>query len=259
MPNLIAQCSSPENISFRYAKGSGYSSGKEFHIYHEIILFLEGNTEFIAENIHIKPKPSTLIVVPKETYHQMVIHGEQESYLRCLLQFEDQGELATLTEKSLAKVQVIEADREITSLFNKLIHTGKTGNPSAPLVLKSVLTLLLDLLSTKTDNPDEENHQNEIVRRAIAYINGNLDKSLTNQAIARACNISESSLSHTFQKEMYTSVHKFVLKKRLISAYRKITAGEAATSAALACGFRDYSGFYKQYKKAFGFPPSQKK
>ena len=123
MPNLIAQCSSPENISFRYAKGSGYSSGKEFHIYHEIILFLEGNTEFIAENIHIKPKPSTLIVVPKETYHQMVIHGEQESYLRCLLQFEDQGELATLTEKSLAKVQVIEADREITSLFNKhIIH-----------------------------------------------------------------------------------------------------------------------------------------
>ena len=259
MPNLISQCSSPENISFRYAKGPGYSSGKEFHIYHEIILFFGGNAEFIAENLHIKPKPSTLIVVPKETYHQMIVHGNQEHYERCLLQFDDQPELLPLAAQCLQAVQAIEADREILSLFTKLIQTGQTANPNAPLVLKSVLALLLDLLCAKADSPDEENHQNETVRSAIGYINQNLHRSLSVHDIARACNISESALAHTFQKEMYTSVHKFVLKKRLILAYQKICAGQATTAAALECGFRDYSGFYKQYKKAFGFPPSQKK
>ena len=258
MPRLIAQCSSPENISFRYAKGSGYSSGKEFHIYHEIILFFGGNAEFIAENLHISPKPSMLIVIPKETYHQMVIHGNQENYERCLLQFGDHPELMPLAEQCLHEVQVLEADREITSLFNKLIQTSKSGNPNAPLVLKSVLILLLDLLSAKADIPDEENHQNEIVHRAIEYINQNLHRPLPVHDIAQTCNISESTLCHTFKREMYIPVHKFILKKRLILAYQKISAGEAATATALECGFGDYSGFYKQYKKAFGFPPSQK-
>jgi AraC-like DNA-binding protein len=60
------------------------------------------------------------------------------------------------------------------------------------------------------------------------------------------------------QKEMYISIHKFIVKKRLIQAHHRICAGEAVTVVAMECGFQDYSGFYKQYKKAFGFPPSQK-
>ena len=125
-------------------------------------------------------------------------------------------------------------------------------------MLRSVLVLLLDCLLAQKDIADTEYHQNAVVRCAIEYINGNLEQSLTIQEIAQACNTSVSSLSHIFKKEMYISVHKFILKKRLMQAYHRIRAGEMITTVALECGFRDYSGFYKQYKKAFGCSPTQK-
>lgn len=246
-----------ENFSFKHAWGSSDRSGKEFHIYHEIILFLDGDGEFITEDLHLRPEPYTLILIPSQTYHQMVIHGHPEHYHRCVLQFGQMEAVSALIEKSLNRVQAIKADRQIRYLFDKLIAAAKAENGA--LILQSVLVLLLDSLASQTHITDDGLHQNATIRRAVEYINQNLDQPLSIGEIAQACNISASSLSHIFQREMYISVHKFILKKRLMLAYHKIRAGEAATTAALESGFRDYSGFYKQYKKAFGFPPSQNK
>ena len=158
----------------------------------------------------------------------------------------------------MREVQAFAADREVRFLFEKLIRATKLEESHTALLLRSVLVLLLDVLRAPQDLSGGENHQNEIIRTAIEYINRNLDKPLTIHAIAQACNISDSSLSHIFKKEMYISIHKFIVKKRLIQAHHRICVGEAATVVAMECGFQDYSGFYKQYKKAFGFPPSQR-
>lgn len=258
MAELFSDYLLGDSISFKHARGFSDRSGKEFHIYHEIILFLDGDAEFISEDLNMHLKPSTLIVIPSETYHQMIIHGDQEHYYRCVLQFGENPELAELMASSMSKVQAFAADREVRFLFDKLIQATKTEEAHTVLLLRSVLILLLDVLRDPKDMLGEEQHQNETVRMAINYINRNLDKTLTIHSIAQACNISESSLSHIFKKEMYISIHKFIVKKRLIQAHHRICAGEAATVVAMECGFGDYSGFYKQYKKAFGFSPSQK-
>ena len=70
-------------------------------------------------------------------------------------------------------------------------------------------------------------------------------------------NVSPSTLTHSFKKDMNISVYRYILKKRLVLAQQKILSGEPAQKAALDCGFNDYSGFYKQYKKTFGIAPSR--
>ena len=99
MEDLFSHRIYAENISFKHARGVSDRSGKEFHIYHELILFLDGDAEFISEDLHMRVKPETLIVIPKETYHQMVIHGNQERYYRCVLQFDGGDETAELTNR----------------------------------------------------------------------------------------------------------------------------------------------------------------
>lgn len=247
-----------ENLHFKYARGASDRSGKEFHIYHEIILFLDGDGEFVSENRHIQLRPSTLIVIPRETYHQMVIHGDQERYHRCVLQFDQSQELSSLAGSSLKEVLTLEADQEIRYLFDKLIAASEGAHPDREAMLKAVLVLLLDAIRSKKNMLMDEYPQNATVRLAVEYINRNLGRPLSIREIAQVCSVSASSLSHIFKKEMYCPVHKFIVKKRLIRAYHRIAAGEAPTTAAVECGFQDYSGFYKQYKKAFGFPPSQK-
>ena len=232
-------------------------SGKEFHMYHEIIFFLDGEAELITEDLHMELKPDSLIIIPKEKYHQVIIHGDQENYYRCVINFYDVPELASLIQDSMIRSMVLNPENQIRYLFHKLIENITHSN--AQQILKAVLVLLLGDIQKEINTNVMESTQNGLVRSAIYYINNNINKKITINDIAKNCNMSPSSLSHVFKKEMKISLYKFILKKRLINAHHKIMSGEPPTAAAMECGFYDYSGFYKQYKKVFGYAPSQKK
>lgn len=254
MQKLFSNSIRAEGILCKHARGISERSGKEFHLFHEIIYFLGGDAEFISENLHMGLKPETLILIPKETYHQMIIHGDQQCYYRCLLQFPDSRELSGLIRENMTGILAFSADREIKYLFGKLITACSEGEP---VLLKAVLTLLLDSLKSKSAISGEENLQTDLIKQATGYINQNIAGKILIADIAAQCHVSESTLCHVFKKEMNIPIHKFIIKKRLVSAHHKIASGRSATAAALECGFNDYSGFYKQYKKAFGFSPSK--
>ena len=245
-----------EDITFKYARGRSVKFGKEFHVFHEIILFMDGSAEFITESIHTKIAPNSLIVIPKETYHQVAIHDRQEEYCRCLINFYDIPELSLLIDKAMKRPIIMQTDKNIEYLFEKLIKN--LSNNSSTKLLNSVLVLLLSEITEKSTAHISEDSQNTFVINAVKYINSNIQRKITIDEIAKECMISPSALSHIFKREMNIPLYKFILKKRLINAYHKIMSGEAATIAAIECGFTDYSGFYKQYKKMFGTSPSEK-
>ena len=246
-----------DHILFKHMRGSSYRSGREFHPFYEIIYFLGGEAEFISETQRLRLQPETLIVIPKETYHQMVIYGDQQEYHRCLLQFTTESPVPESVYKDLLDVAVIRGDWEINYLFKKLIDAAGAPAPEASLP-QAVLVLLLTSLKAKSEIAVRNTIQNHVVRQAIEHINRNISQPLLLPDIAEACNVSASTLSHIFKKEMNIGLHQFIIKKRLINVHHRIASGQPATAAALECGFHDYSGFYKQYKKAFGFPPSKK-
>lgn len=247
-----------DNIIFKYASGKSEKSGKEFHTFNEIILFLKGDAELISENIHTKIEPNTLIVIPKETYHQVIIKDNPENYLRCTLSFFDNANTKDLTD-NLQEIKLLSYDSDFTYIFEKLIKYSQNENLLSKEALKAYLVLILCEINTKKDTFLSETSQNPLITSVIRYINQNLSKNITISEIAKFHNISHSSLSHIFKKEMNISIHKYIIKKRLIAAHHKINCGIPPTTAALECGFNDYSGFYKQYKIMFGFPPSKKR
>lgn len=247
-----------EHIFYRHSRGVSNRSGKEFHTYHEIILFLGGEAVFISENTHIKVLPNTLIVIPKETYHQLIIHADPNNYYRCVLNFDDMPEMLSLTNNRISDILFIKADSSILFYFDTLNNLAIAKNPCEEIILKAALILLLNEIANRETTPQLNNSQNPIIHTAISHINQNITKKLSVEIIASECNLSPSSLSHIFKKEMNISLHQFIIKKRLIIAYHKIVAGQAPTAVAVECGFHDYSGFYRQYKKMFGRTPSDK-
>lgn len=249
-----------KSIRFKHTKGVSSMTGREFHPYHEIILFLGENASLYTETIRTPIKPNTLIVIPKETYHQFNIIGSPEVYNRCVLHFYDRPEFATLIEKSMGELYVTEVSDTISFYFEKLIKTanvpGKDIENKA--ILKSVLTLLLDELKHKNFALQNTVSVTPIVTECIHFIQEHIAEKLSLKDIAQTLNVSESLLSHTFKDEMDISIYKYILKKRLVMAFEKISEGAPAAIAATECGFSEYSNFYRQYKKAFGFSPSTK-
>ena len=94
-------------------------------------------------------------------------------------------------------------------------------------------------------------------KKTIEYINKNYLQEITIQSIAQRFNFSETYISHKFKEIMHISIYQYILQKKLIFAHQLISSGTAAMDAAVLCGFKEYSGFYKIYKKYFGFPPSK--
>ena len=240
----------------KYARGISERSGKEFHTFHEIIYFLDGDAEFVSEDLHMHLMPETLIYIPMESYHQLVIHGDQQRYYRCLLQFSPDTIPPQLAFCEDSRIKAIASDAEIQYLFGKLMNACDTPDVGNSAIIQAALTILFRSLRDKPELKGSENYQSDLIRQITNYINRNIHKKLPLAEIATFCNVSVSTLCHLFKQEMNIPIHRFIVKKRLVNAHQKILTGYPVTQAAVECGFSDYSGFYKQYKKMFGVSPS---
>lgn len=260
MKNIYAKYIRTGEIIFKYAKGMRDIIGKEMHTYHEIFFFIGGDAEFICELGKEKLLPGTTVIIPKETFHQFVVFGPECDYHRCVFNFENVSELNSLIDQRLAKIMLIQND-EISAIFQKLrnLIDSPMEQPETNILTKALFAQLLVQIKEMPRHEPEHSPIDVITQNALSCINASSDYSFTVSELANVLHISSSHLSHIFKKDLHISVYKYILEKRLILANRRIREGIPPTQAASECGFSDYAGFYRQYKKMFGQAPSEAK
>ena len=248
------------DLTFKNAVGVGAIRGKEFHEYHEILLFINGNVEFFSEKIHTILSPDSIVIIPKESYHQFIIKSDEESYRRCVFNFYSIPMLEDSIKKCMREVAIVTLTPRLKLLFEKAIEISVDDlcEDEKLFILSSVLSIIVSELSTQSHQSLPAVTYNAVVISCVEYVNAHLCEPLSISDIAKHLNVSVSSLTHSFKRDMNISLYRYILKKRLVLAEQKILAGESAQKTALDCGFGDYSGFYKQYKKTFGTAPSEK-
>lgn len=90
----------------------------------------------------------------------------------------------------------------------------------------------------------------------VRYICEHCSEELSLETLARQFHWSPSYLSRIFKQELGISYTEFLRDLRLRLAKNLICAGNAAAVASEMAGFRDYSTFYRIFKKQFGISPS---
>lgn len=262
MPELhvFAEYIRTEEILFKHAKGMRDITGLEFHPYHEIFLFMGGDAEFISSAFRVKLQPRTLVIIPKESFHHFVVYGAEEDYHRYVFNFTAVAGLDALIEEKMERLRCFPASPSLCAMFEKLgRHTADTDTYKQQLLQRALFTEILLEMETAVQNDTDYAHLNihPSVADAVKFIQKNISTIARVEDVAKAINISSSYLSHLFRRELHISPHRYILEKKLILANRKIEGGCGAVQAAAECGFANYSGFYKMYKKMFGFPPSK--
>ena len=251
-----------KEIMFKHAKGMRDIYGLEIHPFHEMFLFLDGDADFISETSREKLAKNTLVIIPKENFHHFVVNCAEEDYQRYVLNFGEIAEFSDLIDEKIQKVCTVKASEEICALFSKLAKCATAEDSyKKELLLKAVFCeiLLETELDIEKEAPQNLLHINPIVKSSLKYIDKNLKGISSIKDVAIGISVSESHLAHLFKKELHISPHKYILEKRLIKANRLIESGMGPVAASEECGFLNYSGFYKMYKKAFGHPPSKAK
>lgn len=97
----------------------------------------------------------------------------------------------------------------------------------------------------------------DLLDNLLAYVESNLANKITLLDTAHRFFVSESHITHLFQKKMRSSFYRYVTQRRLIAAKNRIERGQALEQVGEKVGFASYSNFYRAFVKEYGISPSR--
>lgn len=144
--------------------------------------------------------------------------------------------------------------------FDDIDYTARINSMLAPGndrfdILIHFMQLLRDIRSAFDRTEYHDSRKDTLENRVIRYIHHNLRNDLSLDVLCEKFFVSKAQLYRRFKKATGTTVSKYVLSKRMLSARQMILDKEKATRICLECGFQDYSTFYRAYQRYFGHTP----
>ncbi len=94
-----------------------------------------------------------------------------------------------------------------------------------------------------------------LVNRILDYINKHYTEDICIQNIADHFNVHRSHLLHKFKSQMSLSLWDYVIRCRIRKFNSMINENTSVEEAAYSVGFKNYSNFYRLYKKNMGTSP----
>lgn len=270
-------------VSAALAVGCGYhhyrqdvTPSVDFHSHDvfEFYFFIDGNVTYCIEEKTFELMSGDVLVIPPGKLHKPYV-ASNLNYERAVLSVTpellfslDKSEpsladkIVKICDDGRHLISLRGKDKEkIMSLLSDIDSEIRLGAENRFVAFSAYITVLLinlvRLAESQKDYGDGTFVSESIVPSIIEYINSHLTEPLSSQNIADAFFISKYHLQHIFKNYTNVSLYDYILSKRIIFAKALIRQGKSLTDACFACGFRDYSAFYKAFVSKTGSNPKQ--
>lgn len=258
---------------FYYSDTRFRSVGSHSHDYYELYFYEEGAVTMEIDGRGYPLRPGDVIVIPPGVDHRALLTDPEKPYRRFVFwqkpaflealeaRSPDYGYLLRRAEdrgRYVYHFDLSTFNAIRTRLFVLLdeIHANRFGKETA--IDLNISELLLYLSRTVYEQEQRRNKKEQLSRyEAITrYIDAHLDEPLSLDTLARQFYLSKYYLVHLFRENTGLSLHQYILKKRLSACCDAMQGGAAVGEAYRQCGFRDYSAFYRAFRKEYGMSPS---
>lgn len=95
--------------------------------------------------------------------------------------------------------------------------------------------------------------------KVVTYIHDNINKGIQVNELADIANMSKTTFFNTFKRLMHVPPNQYIKSTKLQKAQVLLTQGMQATEASYQVGYNSFSQFSREYKRFFGYTPSQTK
>lgn len=95
------------------------------------------------------------------------------------------------------------------------------------------------------------------ISKAVEYVHSNLDRPVSVKKLADIVHMSETAFYSNFKEVMQVSPLQYAKSVKLLEAQRLIKAGKRVSEASFVVGYNNLSQFGREYKRHFGFVPSE--
>jgi len=263
-------------IDYSHARFDSYPEAS-FHLHDrfEIYFFISGDVNyFIEKKVYCLKYGDLLIMNSSEIhrpqfssntpYERIVIHFDPEvaalfeapghDLLKCFGQ-------RPVGERNRISLGSVQADKML-ALCEKIGSATKNGGSGSDLLkLISFIELLIyinDLYSAKGHKAEHPGMPDKLVA-VLDHINNNISGDLSLAMLEKLFFINRFHLSRLFREIVGSSLHEYIIYKRVSRAKLLLSGGMSVTDAAYESGFNDYSNFFRIFKRTVGISPGRYK
>lgn len=244
------------------------------HDFSKIVILIDGDLTYYIEGKAYILKPWDILFVNKNEIHKPVVNPNKyyegiviwlnpdfmakyaqgnNNLLKCF-------EVAIKNNYNLLRLNMKSIDI-IKNLIQDIQNCNNSNEFGSEILKESLFVQLMVLMNRLFLNSDknrdiEDIQYDKTIEGVLNYINSNLENDLSIDTIASEFFISKYYLMRKFKNQIGSSIHNYVVQKRLILARSLISDGLSMSSVCSRCGFNDYSSFVRAFKKVYGVSPS---
>ena len=258
---------------FHLRDTAGQERDFHFHDFDKIVLLISGGVDYAVEDKVYRLRPWDVLLVRHHMIHKALI-DKSEPYERIIIYLDRKyfdrvmpgaGLLDCFERAGKTGCHLLAPDagqREGLMAALDAYERSLTDEDFGAQAMRD--TLMMQLLirinriaSAAPERPDVR--LDPKIEDTLSYINENLIRELTVDALAARVYLSRYHFMRLFKAQTGSTVHAYVRQKRLLYAARLIREGINANKAAADSGFADYSSFHRAFRESFGMSPGELK
>ncbi len=259
-------------IEKKVSRARQYKSISHYHNACEIHYFIEGDLTFFVHDQSYKVKSGDILFIDTYEVHNPVY--KLNDYDKILIMYRPSfteslpcfkvPDVFSILNKKYDGNRLISAppalQKRIERILSDMLEANVGESQYKLTYLHLYLSLFLVVLAEYLDSGDAAIDQasllNQKVKKIIAFINANLDRQLSLEAISKHFNINKYYLSRFFKQHTGLSVIDYVNRKKILAAEKLIAQNKfKITDISSMTGFNNLTHFERTFKQFTGTSP----
>lgn len=247
-----------------------YNDQPQLHDWYELFFVKAGEVSWFIENEMHPIAPYTLTIFNSQEIHKLHIRSNKRFERMKLLfnpalarQFSVNGfdPLACFDERPKGKGNCValsmQEGQELQDLFKKVAaEDDRPETPLSRLIALMDILILANRLYRNSPARSEAPALPDKVADVMAYVSGHLGDDLSLEAISSALGINRFYLCRIFKKETGSTLHNYILYKRISEAKKLLHDGIKTSQVCAMCGFGSMARFAASFRNIVGQTPA---